>query len=153
MAVWSRIERLGQRQAGRVGYAQLRATGWGRGAIEALIERGHLIRVLPRVYALGHVASTRDGKLWDAVLYAVRRARAVHQRRLARPRRRLEYDFCDWCEAWRVPLPLVNERLHGVLVDAYWPAYGVVVELDGGDNHSSPAQRKRDKANDLLLRS
>ena len=47
----------------------------------------------------------------------------------------------------------MNERLHGVLVDAYWPDHGVVVELDGGDNHSSPAQRKRDKANDLLLRS
>ena len=52
-----------------------------------------------------------------------------------------------------MPLPVVNEWLHGVLVDAYWPAHKVVVELDGGDNHSSPAQRRRDKANDLLLRS
>ena len=50
-------------------------------------------------------------------------------------------------------LPLVNELVHGVMVDAYCPEQGVVVELDGVDNHSSPAQRQRDKANDLLLRS
>jgi hypothetical protein len=84
---------------------------------------------------------------------ALRRALGVHQPRLARTNGRLEYDFFEWCETWRVPLPLVNERVHGVLVDAYWPAHDVVVELDGGDNHTTPAQRKRDKANDLLLRS
>jgi uncharacterized protein DUF559 len=83
---------------------------------------------------------------------ALRRALAIHQPRLAQTNGRLEYDFFEWCETWGVPLPLLNERVLGVLVDAYWPAHGVVVELDGGDNHSSPAQRKRDKANDLLLR-
>jgi hypothetical protein len=84
---------------------------------------------------------------------ALRRALAIHQPRLARTNGRLEFDFFEWCERWKVALPLVNEPVHGVLVDAYWPEHGVVVELDGGDNHSSPAQRRRDKANDLLLRS
>jgi hypothetical protein len=84
---------------------------------------------------------------------ALGRALAIHQPQLARTNGPLEYDFFEWCEAWRVPLPLVNELVHGVLVDAYWPEHGVVVELDGGDNHSSPAQRRRDKANDLMLRS
>jgi hypothetical protein len=241
-------------------YAQLRALGIGRGAIEASIKRGHLVWVLPKVYALGHRAPSREGDLWGAVLYAgpgaalshataaqwrgwidyapnvievssprrvdsipgirvcarrpverslhrgvpvtsitqttldlaavaefrlvrkalarldfrheldlaalekvcgcgkpgskaLRRALAIHQPRLARTNGPLEYDFFEWCEAWRVPLPLVNEWLHGVLVDAYWPAHNVVVELDGDDNHSSPAQRRRDKANDLKLRS
>jgi hypothetical protein len=83
----------------------------------------------------------------------LRQALAVHQPRLARTNGRLEYDFFEWCERWQVPLPLVNELVHGVMVDAYWPACGVLVELDGGDNHSSPAQRRRDKANDLKLRS
>jgi hypothetical protein len=242
-----------------VSYAQLRAYGLGRGAIEALIDRQTLVRVLPKVYALGHLAPSRGGDLWAAVLYAgpnaalshataahwrglidyppavievssprridslpgirvygrrpverwlrngipvtsieqtaldlaavadfrlvrkalarldfehkldvaaleaacgngkpgsraLRRALAVHQPRLAHTNGRLEYDFFEWCERWKVALPLVNERVHGVLVDAYWPAPGVVVELDGGDNHSSPAQRRRDKANDLKLR-
>jgi hypothetical protein len=84
---------------------------------------------------------------------ALKRALAIHQPRLAGTNGPLEYDFFEWCETWRVPLPLVNHRLHGVLVDAYWPEHNVVVELDGDHNHSSPAQRKRDKANDLLLRS
>jgi Protein of unknown function (DUF559) len=243
-----------------VGYAQLRAIGSGRGAIEALIARGHLIRVLPRVYALGHLAPSREADLWAAVLYAgpgaalshataaqwrqlidyppadieistpreinslsgirvygrrsferqlyngipatsveqtavdlaavadfklvrkalarldfrheldlaaleevcghgkpgskaLRRALEIHQPRLARTNGPLEYEFFEWCERWQVPLPLVNERLHGVLVDAYWPDRKVVVELDGGDNHSSAAQRRRDKANDLMLRA
>jgi hypothetical protein len=255
-----RVREVAERQAGRVSYAQLRALGVGRGEIEVWIERQALVRVLPRVYALGHLAASREGDLWAAVLYAgpnaalshataaqcrglidyppavievssprrvgsvpgirvygrrpverwlhngipvtsiaqtaldlaaaaefklvrkalarldfhhqldvasleamcgsgksgsgaLRSALAVHQPRLARTNGQLEYDFFEWCEAWRVPLPLVNERVHGVLVDAYWPQHGVVVELDGDDNHSSPAQRRRDKANDMLLRS
>ncbi len=83
---------------------------------------------------------------------ALHRALAIHQPRLAHTNGPLEYDFFEWCEAWRVPLPLVNVRVHGVLVGASWPGHGVVVELDGDGNHSSPAQRRRDKANDLGLR-
>lgn len=76
----------------------------------------------------------------------------IHQPRLAHTNGPLEYDFFSWCERWNVPLPLVNVPLHGVLVDAYWPERGVVVELDGGDNHSSRAQIRRDRANELMLR-
>jgi hypothetical protein len=83
---------------------------------------------------------------------ALRRALAVHQPRLARTNSTLEDDFLIWCERWNVPLPLVNVRVHGILVDAYWPDHGVVVELDGKDNHSSPAQIRRDRANELALR-
>ena len=83
---------------------------------------------------------------------ALRRALAIHQPRLAHTNGPLEYDFFAWCERWNVPLPLVNVRLHGILVDAYWPDRGVVVELDGGDNHSSRAQIRRDRANELVLR-
>jgi very-short-patch-repair endonuclease len=42
--------------------------------------------------------------------------------------------------------------VHGVLVDAYWPTYGLVVELDGLDAHSSAAQLRTDKRNELKLR-
>jgi hypothetical protein len=84
---------------------------------------------------------------------ALRRALAIHQPRLARTNSPLEDDFLVWCEQWKVPLPRVNVRVHRVLVDAYWPEHGVVVELDGADNHSSPAQRRRDRANELTLRS
>jgi hypothetical protein len=83
---------------------------------------------------------------------ALRRALVIHQPRLAHTNSALEDDFLIWCERWDVPPPLVNVRLHGVLVDAYWPDHGVVVELDGKDNHSSRAQLRRDRANELTLR-
>ena len=52
----------------------------------------------------------------------------------------------------KVPLPHFNMVVHGVIVDAYWPAAKLVVELDGRDNHSSAAQLRRDKRTDLRLR-
>ena len=82
----------------------------------------------------------------------LRRALAIHQPRLAHTNGPLEDDFFAWCERWDVPLPLVNVPLYGIPVDAYWPERGVVVELDGGANHSSRAQIRRDRANDLTLR-
>jgi very-short-patch-repair endonuclease len=40
-------------------------------------------------------------------------------------------------------------RLHGYLVDAYWPAEGLVVEFDGWDGHGHrlafESNRKRDQ--------
>jgi very-short-patch-repair endonuclease len=83
---------------------------------------------------------------------ALRRALREHQPRLAYANEGLEEDFLVWCERFHVPLPRVNVRVHGVLVDAYWPAHRFVVELDGLDNHSSPAQLRRDKRNELTLR-
>jgi very-short-patch-repair endonuclease len=71
---------------------------------------------------------------------------------LARTNSPLENDFLLWCERRNVPLPEVNVRVHGVLVDAYWAKQRLVVELDGGDNHSSPAQVRTDRANELTLR-
>jgi hypothetical protein len=94
-------------------------------------------------------AICRSGRPGSA---ALRQALAIHQPRLAHTNGPLEYDFFAWCERWNVPLPLVNVRLHGVLVDAWWPDRGVVVELDGGDNHSSRAQIRRDRADELTLR-
>ena len=75
-----------------------------------------------------------------------------HQPLLARANGRLEEDFLAWCERFQVPLPRVNVRVHGVLADAYWPEQRLVVELDGVANHSSTAQLRRDKRNELTLR-
>jgi hypothetical protein len=239
---------------------QLRALGLARGQIASWLGARRLVEVLPRVYALGHRAPSRQADLWAAVLYAgpgavlshataaqwlglidyppqvievstphkrnrqtglriygrrpldrdmhngipvtsipqtvldlaasadftlvrkalgrldfghdldlealeaicghgkpgsaaLRRALAIHQPRLAHTNSPLEDDFLIWCERWNVPLPLVNVRVHGILVDAYWPERGVVVELDGKDNHSSRAQVRRDRADELTLRS
>ena len=34
------------------------------------VETGYLTRVLPRVYAVGHTAPSREADLWSAILYA-----------------------------------------------------------------------------------
>lgn len=65
----------------------------------------------------------------------------------------LEDDFIAFCERYDVLRPeAVNVRVHGILVDAYYPAHDLVVELDGEANHSTPAQIRRDRASELTLR-
>jgi hypothetical protein len=65
---------------------------------------------------------------------------------------RLEEDFYALCEQRALPLPRLGAYLHDIKCDAYWPDAGLVVELDGEDGHSSTAQRRRDRRNDLKLR-
>jgi very-short-patch-repair endonuclease len=66
---------------------------------------------------------------------------------------RLEEDFYALCERRGLPLPRLNVYVHDIKVDAHWPQHGLVVELDSELAHSSPAQRRRDRRNDLTLRS
>jgi hypothetical protein len=65
---------------------------------------------------------------------------------------RLEEDFYALCERHGLPLPLLGAYVHEIKCDAYWPDAGLIVELDGEDGHSSAAQRRRDRRNDLTLR-
>jgi hypothetical protein len=83
----------------------------------------------------------------------LRAALAEHQPRLAYANGELEERFLSLCEQWQLPLPKLNCKVHGHLVDAYWPQHGLVVELDGLANHSSPAQLRRDRERDLALRA
>jgi very-short-patch-repair endonuclease len=49
----------------------------------------------------------------------------------------------------QLPRPLTNVRLHGYLVDAYWPEQRLVLEFDGwqahGHRHAFEHDRKRDQ--------
>jgi hypothetical protein len=256
-----RVQALANQQAGRISWAQLIYLGIGQGKIAGWVVEGYLVRLLPKVYAVGHVAPSVTGDLFAAVLYAgpgamlshmtaawwrglieyapptisVRTPRrcpslpgiTVHGRRdterhwhkqlpvtsldqtmldlaasadlklvrkglgrldyrygldtnkLARICRRgrpgsatlkqaianydprfgrtnspLEDDWLFFCEEFDVPKPdRVNVWVHGVMVDAHYVEQRLVIELDGGDNHHSAAQMRRDHRNDLNLRS
>jgi uncharacterized protein DUF559 len=64
-----------------------------------------------------------------------------------------EDDWIVFCEQTETPKPdAINERVEGILSDVVYRDARVIVELDGGDNHHSPAQIRRDRANDRLLR-
>ena len=64
----------------------------------------------------------------------------------------LEDAFYELCVRRNLPLPLLNTHVHEIKVDAYWPQQRLVVELDSELGHSTPAQRRRDRRNDLTLR-
>ena len=255
-----RVAGLAARQQGRVSVGQLLALGLSRETVRSWKRGGYLIPVLPRVYAVGHLAPSYEADLWAAVLYAgpeaalshrtaaawrglikwpptvievstprdvdsrpgvcvyrrpglvramwrglpvtgvaqtvvdlaavssprlVRRtlaqldvdktldvraledvcsrgrpgsralriALAAHQPLIARTNEGPEEEFLELCERFGLdPLPQINVWVHDELVDAYWPDAGLVVELDSEVNHSSPAQRRRDRARDLKLR-
>jgi very-short-patch-repair endonuclease len=83
---------------------------------------------------------------------ALKRALSLHRPQYARTRSPLEDLLLDLCRRHRLPLPEVNVKLCGYVVDALWRDERLVVELDGGDGHTSYAQMVRDRERDLDLR-
>src|ERR1700749_4273928 len=82
-----RFRAVVRRQHGRLTRAQLVALGVPGSGIALWIRSGYLTRVLPKVYAVGHTAPSREADLWAAVLYAgpgamLSHASAAHHRGL-----------------------------------------------------------------------
>ena len=51
-----------------------------------------------------------------------------------------------------LPEPLVNTKLHGIEVDFHWPAYKLVVEVDG-PGHGRPRTKRDDERKQAILRA
>lgn len=51
----------------------------------------------------------------------------------------------------QLPKPLTNVRLHGYLVDAYWPEYGLVLEFDGWQAHGHRSAFETDRKRDQIM--
>jgi predicted transcriptional regulator of viral defense system len=65
-----RVGRIARRQGGVVSRAQLAHIELSNGTVATWIKSGYLTRVLPKVYAVGHTAPSKEADLWAAVLYA-----------------------------------------------------------------------------------
>jgi predicted transcriptional regulator of viral defense system len=65
-----RVGVVASRQWGRVTWAQLADLGVPEGTISLWIDHGYLHPRLPRVYAVGHAATTTEAQLAEALLYA-----------------------------------------------------------------------------------
>jgi very-short-patch-repair endonuclease len=63
----------------------------------------------------------------------------------------LERRFIGLCRAHHLPIPLTNQYVEGVLVDAYWPEHRLVVEIDGWKTHKTRAAFEADRARDSKL--
>ena len=118
------------------------------------------LRTVRRALAKADYAGTLDVRAVEAVLGAgrpgsakLRAALSEHQPRLARTKSELEILFVEICEKAKIPVPDVNVRVAGWEVDAVWREERIAVELDGYDNHRSPAQVKRDRRKELALRA
>ncbi|HKO29145.1 MAG TPA: type IV toxin-antitoxin system AbiEi family antitoxin domain-containing protein [Solirubrobacteraceae bacterium] len=51
----------------------------------------------------------------------------------------------------QLPKPLTNVRLHGYLVDAYWPEHGLVLEFDGWQAHGHRSAFETDRKRDQVM--
>src|SRR6202044_954224 len=65
-----RVARIADRQAGRGAAFQLAHLGAADSTVHGWVRCGYLIKVAPGVYAVGHVAPSREADLWAVVLYA-----------------------------------------------------------------------------------
>lgn len=95
-------------------------------------------------------AQLRRGRRGSA---ALSRALAIHRPELARTRSVLERHFIPLLEREGIPIPELNVRVCGHLVDCHWPDRLVVAELDGGQAHGTIAAVRRDRQRDLDLRA
>jgi hypothetical protein len=59
-----------------------------------------------------------------------------------------EDDFKLFCAQYGLPAPLINTYVNGYEVDAYFPEYGVIVELDGRRYHEDPDSFEEDREQD-----
>jgi hypothetical protein len=96
------------------------------------------------------LALCRPGKSGSALL---RSAIAHFDPRFAATRSRFERNWIVYCEQTDTPKPdAINVRIHGIRSDNVYYDAKLIVELDGVDNHRSPAQVRRDRRNDRIPR-
>jgi predicted transcriptional regulator of viral defense system len=84
---------------------------------------------------------------------ALNEALTIHLPALAHTRGTYEIVLVEFCETYDFPIPQTNVYVHGWLVDAYWPDYRLVVEIDDWRGHRTPAQLHSNHQRDLELRA
>jgi Protein of unknown function (DUF559) len=82
----------------------------------------------------------------------LRHALDHHMPQLADTLSPLEDRFFIFCERHGIPLPESNYDIAGMAVDAVWPDARVAVELDGREEHGTPAAVVRDRRRELTIR-
>lgn len=108
--------------------------------VQRVFERAERLRVLD-IAAIQRVLDRNNGHRGTGVLAALLEYDPVPAAQaLSEPERM----FLDLVRAAGLPAPQVNVLVEGYLVDAYWPAYGLVVEVQTHVYHSDRATFQRD---------
>jgi hypothetical protein len=83
----------------------------------------------------------------------IRKALGIHMPQLADTRSPLEERFLCFCEAHHIELPHPNFVIGGKEIDAVWPDLRLAVELDGREEHGTPAAVVEDRRRELAVRN
>jgi len=83
----------------------------------------------------------------------LRKTIKAHMPELAETLSYLEDMMLLLCQRYGIPLPIPNGKVGPHMPDALWLDAMLIVELDGGANHSSPTQRRIDAERDMYYRS
>jgi|SRR5579884_216856 len=115
-------------------------------AVRLALARADYKRILdlPAIESALAPGRTGSGRLREAL--------GEHQPALAHTRSELERRLIEICEHAGLPIPELNARVAGWEVDALWRDIGLALEVDGYDNHRSPAQLRRDRRKEMDLR-
>ncbi|HEX4106703.1 MAG TPA: hypothetical protein VHX88_01125 [Solirubrobacteraceae bacterium] len=97
--------------------------------VEDIRQREAILLVLER-----HPRAPGCGRLREAIIVHGAPSRSVFEQR-----------FVPFCRHHRLPVPALNQRVAGYLVDAVFPEARVAVELDGRAFHDTPMQFERDR--------
>ncbi len=79
---------------------------------------------------------------------AARRLRTLLTPAYRPTRSELERARRRWCETYDLPVGLINYPRDGVELDAYYPEYRLIVELDSLEHHTDPKTFQRDREKD-----
>jgi hypothetical protein len=118
------------------------------------ITRRHEIAVTTPARTIEDIRGEVDSYLFRRALRQAELAghRVPHLSATKRTRSDLELLFLGICDDHGLPRPLVNQRVHGRLVDFYWPEQRLAVETDSWDYHRGSVAFEDDHDRDLELR-
>jgi hypothetical protein len=138
-------------------HAGIPVTAPGQTLLDLATQRPELLaRALPKVdyLGIGLGAIHHAAQSGHRGAGALRRALTSYDPNFGHLNDEFEIDFYALCREWSIdPLPIPNvEVAPRLTVDALWPEHHLAVELDGRQNHSSPAQLLRDAERDLACR-
>lgn len=103
-------------------------------SLRLVLARAEFERILSLAALQSSLGSGRPGS------GALRRAMDAHLPQLAKCVNPFERDFVLLCERFRLPIPEPNVRIGRFVPDMLWEESKLIVELDGEDAHSTPAQ-------------
>jgi len=83
----------------------------------------------------------------------IRQVIAEHHPETIHTKEEFERRFFEFCRTLGFPDPLFNASVEGYMVDAYWPDYALIVELDSWEHHGGRAAFEYDHLKKARLES